>query len=120
MVERIHATKALTVLLLSRDMELGLLRKRVLEQSGCEVTFPQNRTEALDALRAQLDVMLVAHTISRESGKHYSEIFRGKNPKGRVVYICVSTIEHPPEWADETVLALDGPEEMVRAVRQRS
>ena len=119
MVGRLQAAKPVTVLLLSRDMELGLLRKRVLEQSGCKVTFPQNRTEALDALRAKLDVMVVANTISRDSGAHYAEIFRGKNPKGKVVYICVSTIEHPPGWADETVLALNGPEEMVEAVLRK-
>ena len=109
---------ALRVLLLSRDRELGLLRKRVLVQSGCEVYFPQNKDEALEAFHTPLDVMVVAHTISRESGAHYSKIFRGKNPAGRVIYICSSTIEHPPEWADETVLGLSGPEEMVRAVHQ--
>ena len=108
----------LRVLLLSRDQELGLLRKRVLEQSGCEVYFPQNREEALEAFHTELDVMVVAHTISRESGAHYSEIFRAKNPNGRIIYICESTIEHPPEWADETVLGLSGPEDMVAAVHR--
>lgn len=109
---------ALRVLLLSRDRELGLLRKRVLEQSGCEVFFPENKDEALEAFHAALDVMVVAHTISRESGAHYSQIFRAKNPNGRMIYVCQSTIEHPPEWADETVLGLSGPEDMVAAVHR--
>ena len=109
-------SKSITVLLLSRDVELALLRKRVLEQNGCSVLFPQNREEALEAFHTPLDVMVVAHTISRESARHYAEIFRGKNPNSWIVYICVSTIEHPPEWADETVLGLSGPEEMLAAV----
>jgi CheY-like chemotaxis protein len=111
-----EGNKILKVLLLSRDVELALLRKRVLEQNGCSVMFPQNRDEALEAFHTPLDVMVVAHTISRESAKHYAEIFRAKNPEGWIVYICVSTIEHPPEWADETVLGLAGPEDMVAAV----
>ena len=105
-------------MLLSRDVELGRLRKRVLEQSGCRVMFPQSKDEALEALHTDQDVLVVAHTISRESGAHYTEIFRAKNPHGYVVYICASTIEHPPEWADETVLGLAGPEDMVAAVRR--
>jgi len=108
--------KTLSVLLLSRNVELGLLRKRVLEQNGCTVLFPQNREEALDAFHTPLDVMVVAHTISRDSARHYAEIFRAKNPDSWIVYICESTIEHPPEWADETVLGLSGPEEMLQAV----
>lgn len=108
--------KLLCVLLLSRDVELGLLRKRVLEQNGCTVVFPQNRDEAIDAFHSHFDVMVIAHTISRESARHYAEIFRGKNPNSWIVYICVSTIEHPPEWANETVLGLSGPEEMLEAV----
>lgn len=111
-------SKLLNVLLLSRDVELGLLRKRVLQQNGCTVMFPQNREEALAAFHTPQDVMVVAHTISRESAKHYAEIFRAKNPEGWIVYICVSTIEHPPEWADETVLGLAGPEDMVAAVHR--
>jgi CheY-like chemotaxis protein len=112
----ISGPNLIAVMLLSRDQELGRLRQKVLEQSGCRVMFPQNREEALEALHTPHDVLVVAHTISRESGAHYAEIFRAKNPKGRIVYICVSTIEHPPEWADETVLGLAGPEDMVRAV----
>lgn len=116
--QMVEERKLLSVLLLSRDLELGLLRKRVLEQNGCTVMFPQNREEALEAFRTPLDVMVVAHTISRESARHYAEIFRGKNPHSWIVYICVSTIEHPPEWADETVLGLAGPEDMVAAVHR--
>ncbi len=104
------------VLLLSRDRELGLLRKRVLELSGCRVMFPDDKNTAVEALNTPHDVMVVAHTISRESANHYVEIFRGKNPEGRCVYVCFSTIEHPPEWADEVVLGLAGPEPMVDAV----
>ena len=109
------------VLLLSRDFELGLLRQRVLQQAGCEVLFPEDGAEALRVLKADnLDVMVVAHTISRESGGYYSRIFRENNPQGRIVYVCSSTIEHPPEWADENVLGLAGPEELVAAVLRKS
>ncbi len=104
------------VLLLSRDRELGLLRKRVLELSGCRVDFPEDKKTALEALKHPQQIMVVAHTISRESANHYQEIFRAKNPSGKVLYVCLSTIEHPPEWADEVVLGLAGPEAMVGAV----
>ena len=110
------SAKRVRVLLISRDLELGRLRKRVLELSGCEVAFPHNKQEAIAALEAPQDVIVVAHTISRESANHYVEIFKGRNPHGHTVYVCVSTMEHPPEWADEVVLGLEGPEKMVEAV----
>ncbi len=78
--------------------------------------FPEDKNTAIEALDTPHDVMVVAHTISRESANHYVEIFRKKNPEGKTVYVCLSTIEHPPDWADEVVLGLGGPEAMVEAV----
>lgn len=104
------------VLLLSRNRELGLLRQKVLELCGCNVTFPENQDETLEHLKHDWQVIVIAHTISRESADRYAEMFRKRNPEGRIVYVRGTMTEPAPRWADESVVGLAGPEEMVRAV----
>ncbi len=109
-----------SVLLLTRNRELGLLRQKVLEMSGCRVTFPESREATLQALTKRFDSMVITYTISKPSAQEYSEIFRRHNPGSRIVYVSANANEKTPSWADEGVAGLEGPEEMIRAVRAQA
>ncbi len=114
------SSRCVDVLLLTRNRELGLLRQKVLEMSGCRVTFPESREAALEALTQRFDAMVITYTISTKSAQEYCDIFRRHNPKSRIVYISAHANESVPSWAHESVVGLEGPEEMIRAVKAQA
>jgi DNA-binding response OmpR family regulator len=72
------------LLSLSTNPELAKLRSMVLRQAGFHVTWPSTREEADRILNQEnFDLLLIGHTISGESARHFAEVFRAKNPKGR-------------------------------------
>lgn len=105
------------ILSLAADPELGKLRAMLLRQAGYDVLWPASKSEAYIALRDNsFDLLLVGHTLSGQSAREFAEIFRDKNPNGKVVVIMAAT--YVMLKADKTVKAADGPEVLLQAIEE--
>ena len=105
------------ILSLSANPELGKLLAMVLRQAGYMVNWPDNKQEADKLLENEsFDVLVIGHSISGQSARHFAEAFRTRNPQGKIVAITPST--YLMIKADKTVKALDGPEALLGAIEE--
>jgi len=109
------------ILLATHNVELGLLRVKVLESEGHEVEIGLNDQQlfALIASR-KYDLLLVCHSLPEEICQEMAKTYRMINPGGHVVGI----LRH--DWEDDScgmqkfdahVSGISGPNALVATVR---
>jgi len=92
---RVAPEGSVRILIATHDVELGLLRAKVLESDGhhVEIGLNDQQLAALVASR-KYDLLLVCHSLPEDFCQEVSETFRALNPGARVVGV----LKH--EWAD--------------------
>ena len=108
------------LLSLSTDPELSLLRKRVLEFSGHEVVALSTEKEALEeaAGTTKFDVVLICHRLPDATARKAIRLLRESHPAAKVVYMVHIYGEWPEVEADRYVVGADGPDALVRVIRE--
>jgi len=109
------------ILLATHNIELGLLRAKVLEHEGHVVDIGVTNEE-LSALIASrhYDLLLVCHSLPDEVCEELSEAYRGLNPGGHVVGILKQDWDDNycgTQKFDAHVSGVRGPGALVSTVR---
>ena len=109
----------MTVLLLARRQEPGILQAEILRCEGFHVIFPAGRQEALAAIqKREFDAVLLSYSLSSETAEELAELVRQKCPGCPLVVIAVSEHEDSRIQPDEIVLAEQEPQAMIAALRR--
>jgi CheY-like chemotaxis protein len=110
----------MNVLILTTDQELALLRQRILESAGHQVSAFSTEKEALEAVQKQVpfDVALVCHHMPAATARKIIRMFRDAKHPGTVVYIAHIYGEWPEVEADRYVVGADGPDALLRIVAE--
>jgi DNA-binding response OmpR family regulator len=109
------------ILIATHNVELGLLRAKVLESEGHEVEIgiTDQQLVALVASR-NYDLLLVCHSLPEDFCQEIAETFRALNPSAHVVGV----LKH--EWDDDScgtqrfdarVSGISGPVALVRTIQ---
>lgn len=108
------------ILVLTIDQELALLRQRVLEDAGHDVTAMVSEKEAVEAAEKQVpfDVALICHKLPTATARKIIRIFRDSKQPGAVVFIGHIYGEWPEVEADRYVVGADGPDALLRVVAE--
>ncbi len=110
----------MNVLILTNDQELALLRQRILESAGHQVTALSSEKEALEAAETQVpfDVALLCHRLPAATARKIIRIFRDSKHPGRVIFIAHIYGEWPEVEADRYIVGADGPDALLRIVAE--
>jgi CheY-like chemotaxis protein len=108
------------ILILTTDQELALLRQRVLEGAGHQVTPLITEKEVLEAPEKNLpfDIALVCHHLPNATARKVIRLFRDKQQDGKVIYINHLYGEWPEVEADRYVVGADGPDALLKVVAE--
>jgi DNA-binding NtrC family response regulator len=115
-LERISREQARSVLLLSGDRELSLLRAHALEHAGFVVTRADSRTEALRLLEEKFDALLISYSLPNESITEMTELFRQNNPNSAIITVAKGRWQDLKVDVDFAVTGEDGPAALIEAV----
>lgn len=108
------------ILILTTDQELALLRQRVLEDAGHQVTPLVTEKEVLEAAEKNVpfDIALVCHHLPNATARKVIRIFREGKRDGKVIYINHLYGEWPEVEADRYVVGADGPDALIKIVAE--
>lgn len=108
------------ILILSTDQELALLRQRVLEGVGHEVTVKMTEKDAVEAAETKVpfDVALVCHHLPTATARKIIRIFHDGKREGQIVFIGHIYGEWPEVEADRYVVGADGPDALIKVVAE--
>jgi hypothetical protein len=108
------------ILILTIDQELAMLRQRVLEAAGHEVTSRFTEKDAIEAAERNVafDVALICHHLPTSAARKIIRIFREAKRPGKVVFIGHIYGEWPEVEADRYVVGADGPDALLRVVSE--
>jgi CheY-like chemotaxis protein len=108
------------ILILTTDQELALLRQRVLEDAGHQVTPLVTEKEVLEAAAKNVpfDIALVCHHLPNATARKVIRIFREGKRDGKVIYINHLYGEWPEVEADRYVVGADGPDALIKIVAE--
>lgn len=114
--EKAGGQKGGSVLLLSSDRELSLLREYALQQAGFAVARADSRQEALRLLGGEYDALVVSYSLPGENLAEFTEQFRTANPSSAVIGVAKGKWQDLGISADFTVIGDDGPEALLEVV----
>ncbi len=108
------------ILILTTDQELALLRQRVLEDAGHEVTPKVTEKDVLEAAdkNVPFDVALVCHHLPTPPRERSSASFTTANVRARSIFISHIYGEWPEVEADRYVVGADGPDALIKIVAE--
>lgn len=108
------------ILALSADQELTLLRKRILEAAGHEVTAPRDDQEALEAASRKnaFDVAILCYRMWPARIRQLMRIFRENNREGKFLVMVRVYGEVPEVEGDRFVVGADGPDALLKVVHE--
>jgi CheY-like chemotaxis protein len=117
---RARITTGITrIFIFGRMRELALYRAEVLKSRGFSVVVPASKTEALDAIeQGEFDVAVLSYTLSSDTIQELSELLRQKCPTCPLITISENHSMDPKVRPDRIVLAHQGPEALIKALRQ--
>ena len=109
------------ILIATHNIELGLLRKKVLETEGHQVEIAESDPQlaALVASRSY-DLLLVCHSLPEDFCQEISETFRALNPGAHVVGVLKHDWDADAcgtEQFDARVAGISGPNALVRTIQ---
>jgi CheY-like chemotaxis protein len=109
------------ILLATRNVELGLLRVKVLESAGHEVEIGMEEQQLMALVASRrYDLLLVCHSLPEQVCEEISEAYRVMNPDGHVAGILKY------DWDDNScglqkfdahVSGISGPNALVNMIR---
>jgi len=106
-----------SVLLLSGDLEISLLKAHVLGHAGFAVTRAESRKDAIQLMReSRFDVLVISYSLSPDSMVELAGIFREQNPNAPIVGVAKERWQDLPVEFDATVTGDEGPEGLIEAV----
>jgi DNA-binding response OmpR family regulator len=115
--EVLQPNQGKSVLLLSGDLEISLLKAYVLAQAGFAVTRAESRKDALQLMREKrFDVLVISYSLSHDTMAELAGIFREQNPNAPAVGVAKGRWQDLPVEFDATVIGDEGPEGLIEAV----
>lgn len=102
--------KGKSILLVSADRELSLLRDFALQNAGFAVARANSRQEALRLLESDFEALILSYSISGEDLIEMAELFRKRNPHSPIIAITKGNWQDMKIDPDFTVNGTDGPE----------
>lgn len=107
------------ILLLGRIRELALYRAEFLQGKGYEVIAPRSRDEAVAAIRrTAYDVAVLSYTLPNELVLEYAQLLREYCPLCPLIVISDKDLRDRSVAPDAVVIADEGPDALLRAIRQ--
>lgn len=108
------------ILILTTDQELALLRQRVLEAAGHQVSALVTEKQVVEAAEKNVpfDVALVCHHLPNATARKVIRMFHDSRRDGKVIYINHIYGEWPEVEADRYVVGADGPDALVKVVAE--
>ena len=114
--EQAGEARGKSILLLSADRELSLLRNYALRQAGCAVASADSRQEALDLVDASFEALVISYSLSGEDIAELTSLFRKRNPKSPIIAVVKGKWQDLKIDADFTVSGDEGPEALLEVV----
>lgn len=106
------------VFIFGRLRELALYRAEVLRNRGFSVIVPATKAEAIAAIeQAEFDVAVLTYTLSNETVQELSELLRQRCPTCPLITITENHHIDEKVRPDRIVLANEGPEALLKALR---
>lgn len=108
------------VLCCTKNLELALLRQRVLEQAHFEVEISDNDEQVLERIERDAqsyDALVLCHSLTTKSAKQYARLMKEHNPKCCVAYIAKTPWEKPDIPYDIRVPGIEGPQKLIESLQ---
>lgn len=102
-----------SVLVLSADRELSLLRAYVLQQAGYSVARADSRQEALQLLDKPFDALVIAYSLGGESLVEMTVLFKERNPNSPIIAVAKEKWQDLKIDADFVTTGPEGPEALL-------
>ena len=105
-----------SLLLLSADRELSLLREHALRHAGFAVARADSRPEALRLLDRPFEALVISCSISIESIAEFTAAFRQRNASSPIVGVTKGNWQDLKSDIDFSVNGDDGPEALIETI----
>lgn len=105
-----------SILLLSADRELSLLRDYTLQSAGFAVARADSRQEALRLLESAFEALVISYSVSGEDLIEMTELFRKRNPGSPIIALTKGSWEDLKISPDFTVSGEDGPDALFKVL----
>lgn len=114
--ESASPAKGASVLLLSGDRELSLLRYYSLQHAGFTVARADSRQEALELLESRYDALVISYSLSTETIAEFIGRFRQTSPGAPILCVVKGKWHDLKVDVDFTVNGDDGPETLLETL----
>ena len=111
--EKGRDAKGKSILLLSADRELSLLRDYALQSAGFAVARADSRQEALKLLESEFEALVISYSLSGDDMTEMADLFRKRNPKSPVIGVTRGNWQDLKINPDFTLSGEDGPEALL-------
>ena len=111
--EKARDAKGKSILLLSADRELSLLRDYALQSAGFAVARADSRQEALKLLESEFEALVISYSLSGDDMTEMADLFRKRNPKSPVIGVTRGNWQDLKINPDFTLSGEDGPEALL-------
>jgi DNA-binding response OmpR family regulator len=106
-------SKGKSILLLSADRELSMLRDYALQSAGFAVARADSRQEALRLLESSFEALVISYSVSGVDLVEMAELFRTRNSDSPIIAITKGNWQDLKINPDFTVSGEDGPEALL-------
>lgn len=114
--EAVGTQKGASILLLSPDRELSLLRGYALQRAGFSVARADSRLHALELLGSSFDALVITYSFPTESLVEFARLFRDSNPGSPIIAVVREHWHDLKIDVDFAVNGDDGPEALLEVV----
>lgn len=114
--ESASPAKGVSVLLLSADRELSLLRYHSLQHGGFTVARADSLQDAVALLRSRYDALVISYSLSTDSIAQFTSLFRETSPGAPIVCVVKGKWHDLKIPVDFTVNGDDGPEALLETL----
>ncbi|HKR28756.1 MAG TPA: response regulator [Acidobacteriaceae bacterium] len=111
--EKTGEGKGKSILLLSADRELSMLRDYVLQTAGFAVARADSRQEALRLLESEFEALVISYSISGEDMVEMADLFRKRNPRSPIIGVTRGSWQDLKINPEFTLSGDDGPEALL-------